>query len=211
MDHGRFSALSCQRIHIAGLYTDIGILSVTRRRHCFIYHLLCFFADPLHICSQKSIHAGDADHDHGRPLPKARSQLTDRFRNTSQMPACDQIRLVHRQIEEPVLIALHGADGGCVSPAAAGGYDQHDRSRYRQSRPLDAKSFSSGRVKSQRSRRTVDQMGGRHHILRDIIFSQFPQFPYCITCCSAHSLLHQLPEASCARSFFASSRKHLLT
>ena len=130
MDHGRFSAFSGQRIHIAGSYADIGILSVTRRRHCFIYQFLCFFADPLHICSQKRVHTCDADHDHGRSLPKARSQLTDRLWNTAQMSPCDQIRLIHRQIEESVLIALHGADRGCVSPAAAGGYDQHDRSRH---------------------------------------------------------------------------------
>ena len=159
MDHGRFAAFTGERIHVAGLDPN--------SRHS----LLGTPADPLHIRSQKGIHAGDADHDSAGSFSLFFQRCAELFhclRHLFEVASGDQIRLIHSQIEKTVLIPGHAADGRCISAAAAGGDDQHDRSGNSKACSFDAVPFRTGRVESQCCGRTVDQMCRGHQFRGDI-------------------------------------------
>ena len=61
----------------------------------------------------------------------------------------NQVRFVHQKVEETVLVARQGGDGGGVPATAARGYDQHDRARQGQARPFDPEALGAGGVEGQ--------------------------------------------------------------
>ena len=141
MYHGRFSALTGEGIHIAWPDPDFGDL------------FLGAPADTFHICAQKRIDTGDADHDHSGTFSlffQSPAEFRDRRRDFFQMPSRDQIGLVHGQVKKAILIARHTADGGSVSAAASRGDDQHDRTGNSQTCTLDTIPFCARRVESER-------------------------------------------------------------
>ena len=95
MHHGRLSALSCKRIHIAGTdgKTDL---------------LLSPSANPFHIGSEQGIHAGNAYHHYRRLFACAPFVLmyntVHRIGNLLQMLSGNYIRLIHIQEEKAVFI-----------------------------------------------------------------------------------------------------------
>ena len=158
MHHRRLPPFSCQRIHITR----------SNRKSCLFFG---FSADPFHICSKKRIHAGNADHHNRRLLRKAVADLLYCLRYLLQVSSRYDIRLIHREIEEPVLILRHGTDHGCIPSTASRCHDQHDRIRDCKPSSLYAESFRSRRVESKRRRRTVDQMCIRPELFRNVISS----------------------------------------
>ena len=128
--HRRLSALSRQRIHVA-------------RADGKIHFPLCSAAYPFQIRAEESIRTGDADHDHGRLHRKRSGDPADRSRYLFQMPACNQIRLIHLKIEKTIFIAADSRDFSGVSAAAPRRYDQHDRSGNGQSCPLYAEALGA--------------------------------------------------------------------
>ena len=88
MDHGRPSAFPGKRVHIAR--PDSG--SITQ----------CPFAcgaDSFHVCSEKRVHTGDADHDDLRFLSflsiQERHYFTNCFRDPLQMSSGYEVSLIH--------------------------------------------------------------------------------------------------------------------
>ena len=156
MHHRWLPPFSCQGIHIAWSY----------RKSCFFFRLS---ADTLHIRTQKCIHTGNADHHNRRLLRKAVADLLYCLRYLLQVSSRYDIRLIHREIEEPVLILRHGTDHGCIPSAASRCHDQHNRIRDCKPSSLYTESFRSRRVESKRRRRTVNQMRIRPELLRNII------------------------------------------
>ena len=156
MHHRRLPSFSCQRIHITR----------SDRKSCLFF---VFSADPFHICSKKRIHTGNADHHNRRLLRKTVTDLLHGLRYFFQMSYRYDVCLVHRQIEETVLILWHGTDHGRIPSAASRCHDQHDRIRDRKPRSLYTESFRSRRIRCKRRRRTVDQMRIRPELLRNII------------------------------------------
>ena len=69
--------------------------------------------------------------------------LADSIRYLGKMSSGYKVGLIHKKIEEPVLVLGHRADYGCVPSAAAGRYDEHDRLRYGEARTLYAEAFCS--------------------------------------------------------------------
>ena len=145
MNHRRFSSLTGQRIHVTRPHRQPGFF---RRAP----------ADSFHIRSQKRIHTGNTDHNYRRLLLPAFTDLFYRFRDLLQVTASHDIRLIHQQIEEPVMIFPHRTDHRSISSATSGCHDQHNRSWYRKPCTLYPESFRTRRVECQCCRRTVDQM-----------------------------------------------------
>ena len=170
MDHGGLSALPCQSVHVAGSHRDPG-------------PLLGLSADPFHVGAKEGVHTGNADHDHRGLLVKALADGLHRRRDPLEVSACHQVRFVHEQVKEAVLIARQGGNGGGVASAAAGGDDQHDRARNGQARPLDAKALGPRRVEGQGGRRRIDQVAPRHQMGRDLVLSPLPELGDCIGYC----------------------------
>ena len=156
MHHRRLPSFSCQRIHITR----------SDRKSCLFFG---FSADSFHICSEKCIHTGNADHHNRRLLRKTVTDLLHGLRYFFQMSSRYDVCLVHRQIEETVLILWHGTDHGCIPPTASRCHDQHDRIRNCKPGPFHTESFRSRRVERKRRRRTVDQMRVRTELLRNVI------------------------------------------
>ena len=188
MDHGRLPA----RIHVTGTHRNV---------HFF----LCFPTDTFHIRSQKRIHTGDADHHHRRLLLTAVADLFYRFGDLFQMTACDNICLAHHQVKKTVIILRHGTDKRSISSTASGRHDQHNGIRHCKPRTFYPEAFRSRRIKCQRCRRTVDQMGMRNQLSGNILFSQFIQLFYR----TKISFLSHAPSSS-FHSSAARSKKHLL-
>ena len=164
-DHGRAAAFPGQGIHIA--WSD-------RNSHT----LFRLPGDPLHVSSQQSVHAGDADHDEGRLFSAGPDDLRDRPGDHIQMTGSHQVGLADLQVEKTVLISFDPGNVGCVSAAAAGRHDQHDGTRDRQTCPFDPEPFRSRRVEGQCRRRIVDQVGRSNVFGRDIVRHPLIQFLY---------------------------------
>ena len=158
MYHGRLSALSGQCIHITGPH----------RNSCIFLRLM---TDSLHICAEQRIHTGNTDHYNRRLLLKSFADLCHRLWNLFQMSSRYNIRLIHQQIIKPVMIRPHGAENRSIASAASRRYNQHNRIRHRQTCALHTESFCSRRVKSQRRRGAVDQMGMGNQLFGNILFS----------------------------------------
>ena len=121
------------------------------------------------------------------------------------MTACYDIRLIHQQIIKTVVISTHRTQNRCISSAASRCHNQHDRIRNRKSRTFDTEPLRSRRVKSQRRRRTVDQMRMGNELLRNILFSKAVQFFHRTKICflshifssSFHKSVHSVFQNTC--------------
>ena len=162
MHHGWLPSFPCQRIHIAGLDPDAGLL-------------LCPAADSFHIRAQQRIHAGDADHHNCRFLFQTVHHFLYGIRDHFQVTPGDEIRFIHHQIKIPMMIRPHGTDGGGISSTAARCYQQHNRLRHCQGGTFNTEAFRSGRIECQRRRRAVNEMRIGDQFRRDLLFAHLCQ------------------------------------
>ena len=156
MHHGRFPALTRERVHIA---------RTNRKTNA----LLRLAADTLHIRSKQRVHTGNANHDDGRFLFQTLHDLFHGLRNLFQMASGHNIGLVHVEIEKAIFISRERTDERRVSPAATRRNQQHNAAGKRQPRSFHAEAFRSGRVEGKRCGRAIDQMAIGNQFIRKIL------------------------------------------
>ena len=85
------------------------------------------------------------------------------------MTARYDIRFIHDIEEKSVAVTAHLAEDRRIATAAAGADENHDRAGNGKSRPFYAEALSTRRVKSQRSRRIIDEVRRRNELRRNLV------------------------------------------